>query len=41
MKVYVKYFDNFCHCNLLYFNDLQTHFISMTYKQVKKIKELH
>ena len=26
MRVCVKCFDNFCHCNLLYSNHLQTHF---------------
>src|SRR5262245_33949446 len=38
MKVYVKYFDNCCHCNLLYSDGLQTHFISIAYKKSKKIK---
>src|SRR5262245_40209615 len=36
MKVCVKYFDNFCHCNPLNLSHLQTHFISISCKKRKK-----
>jgi hypothetical protein len=40
MRIGVKYVDNFCHRKLLYFNHLETHFISITYKKYNKIKGL-